>query len=130
MKHPSQQAVHAVWAFEIHHVKLATGFEHTAHLTQRTSLLFRREMVEHERRKHSIERRLGIRQLISKSVIELNRDRRALGLAPGSSQRLGVRIKPNHLNLRMKLLDQRGQRARAAAHVENALPRPQHSLIE
>jgi hypothetical protein len=30
----------------------------------------------------------------------------------------------------MTLLNQRGQCARAAAHVENALPRPQRSLIE
>src|SRR5258707_13800762 len=124
MKQPSQQAVHAVGVFEIHHVKLAIGFEHSSRLTQRSSLLFRREMVEHERRKHSIERRLGIRQLVSKSLIELNRDRRTLGLAPGSSQRLGIGIKPNHLNLGMKLLEQRGQRTGTAARVEDALARP------
>src|SRR6266853_3991342 len=82
MSQPSQQAVHAVGVFEIHHVKLAIGFEHSSRLTQRSSLLFHREMVEPERRKHSIERRLGIRQLISKSLIELNRDRRPLVLAP------------------------------------------------
>src|SRR5260370_20602715 len=99
MKQPSQQAVHAVGAFEIRHVKLAIGFEHSPRLTQRSSLLFRREMVEHERRKHSIERRPGIRQLVSNSLTELNRDRRTLGLAPGSSQPLRIAIQPNHLNL-------------------------------
>src|SRR5437764_6231527 len=50
--------------------------------------------------------------------------------ASGAGQSLGVGIRSNHFDVRIKLLDQRGQSARAAAHVENALTRPQRRLLQ
>src|SRR5207244_7776192 len=50
--------------------------------------------------------------------------------ASGAGQSLGVGIKSNHFDVRIKLLDQRGQSARAAAHVENALTRPQRRFLQ
>src|SRR5438445_13653146 len=65
------------------HVKLAAGFEDAPHRTQCLPFFVRLEMVEHERRENAIEPRLGIRKLVSKSLIELDGDpaRAALRLA-------------------------------------------------
>src|SRR5437016_2874281 len=131
VKQVSQEAMRGVLgAFEVEHVKLAAGLEDAAHRTHRLPFFVRREVVEHERRKYAIEPRLGIRKLVSKSLIELDGDRCSRGLASGAGQSLGVGIKSNHFDVRIKLLDQRGQSARAAAHVENALTRPQRRLVE
>src|SRR6266516_4506369 len=50
--------------------------------------------------------------------------------ASGAGKSLGIGIESNHFDIRMKPLDQRGQSARAAAHVENALTRPQRRLLQ
>src|SRR5439155_6871989 len=79
-----EEAVRAVLrAFEIEHVKLAARFEDAPHRTHRLPFFIRREVVEHKRRKYAIEPRLGIRKLVSKSLIELDGDpaRAALRLA-------------------------------------------------
>src|SRR5438874_1581321 len=41
-----------------------------------------------------------------------------------------LRIENNHFDTRMKPLDERGQRASAAAHVKNALTRPKRRLLQ
>src|SRR5437016_4250024 len=131
VKQVSQEAMRGVLgAFEVEHVKLAAGLEDAAHRTHRLPFFVRREVVEHERRKYAIEPRLGIRKLVSKSLIELDGDPCARCFASGAGQSLGVGIKSNHFDVRIKLLDQRGQSARPAAHVENALTRPQRRLLE
>jgi hypothetical protein len=45
-------------------------------------------------------------------------------------ERLGVRIESNYIDIRMKPLDHLGQRARAAADVENSLAWPKRRLLE
>ena len=65
-------------AFEVEHVKLAAGFDHAPNRTQGLPFFVRREVVEHKRRKYAIEPRLGIRKLVSKSLIELDGDPCAL----------------------------------------------------
>src|SRR5205807_38672 len=67
-------------------------------------------------------------KLVSKSLIELDGDPCARCFASGAGKSLGIGIESNHFDIRMKPLDQRGQSARAAAHVENALTRPQRRL--
>src|SRR5438309_1929002 len=126
-----EEAVRAVLrAFEVEHVKLAAGFEDAPHRTQCLPFFVRLEMVEHERRENAIEPRLGIRKLVSKSLIELDGDRCSRGLASGAGESLGIGIEANHCDIRVKLLGQRGQSARAAAHVENALTRSQRRLFQ
>src|SRR5213593_3347151 len=126
-----EEAMRAVLrAFEVEHVKLAAGFDDAPHRTQRLPFFIRREVVEHKRRKYAIEPRLRIRKLVSKSLIELDGDPCTRCFASGAGQSLGVGIKSNHFDVRIKLLDQRGQSARAAAHVENALTRPQRRLLQ
>src|SRR3989441_1409356 len=126
-----EEAMRAILpAFEVEHVKLAAGFDHAPNRTQGLPFFVRREVVEHKRRKYAIEPRLGIRKLVSKSLIELDGDPCARRLASGAGKSLGVGIESDHFDVRIKLLDQRGQSARAAAHVENALTRPQRRLLE
>src|SRR5207247_9453539 len=126
-----EEAIRAILpSFEVDHVKLAAGFDHAPNRTQGLPFFVRREVVEHKRRKYAIEPRLRIRKLVSKSLIELDGDPCARCFASGAGQSLGVGIKSNHFDVRIKLLDQRGQSARAAAHVENALTRPQRRLLE
>src|SRR5205823_12148570 len=73
VKQACEEAMRAILpAFEVEHVKLAAGFDHAPNRTQGLPFFVRREVVEHERREHAIEPRLGIRKLVSKSLIELD----------------------------------------------------------
>src|SRR5207247_1176527 len=115
---------------EIKHVKKATGFEDAPDLTQCLLLLVLLEVVEHEGGEYSIEGRIGIRKLIGKPLIELDRDRRSFRLASCSCKRLRIRIESNNVDVRMEALDQRDQAAGAATDVENAMTWPKGRLIE
>src|SRR5712692_3777224 len=120
MKYVSQETLGAVLRpFEIEHMKLAARFKDAPGRTQHPSLLVGRKVVEHERGEHAIKRRLGIRKLICKSLVEPDGERCARCLASSVGESLGVGIESNYLDIRMKPLDHRGQRARAAADVEN-----------
>src|SRR5438445_12641491 len=85
------------------HVKLAAGFEDAPHRTQCLPFFVRLEMVEHERRENAIEPRLGIRKLVSKSLIELDGTRYSRGVASGAAESLGIGVEANHSDLRETL---------------------------
>ncbi len=67
---------------------------------------------------------------VRKSLLELKRDRRSLRLSSCASKCFRIWIESNNLKLWMQPLQQNGQRAGAAADIENALARPQFGLIE
>src|SRR5713101_2553689 len=87
------------WAFEIEHVKLATRFENAPDRAQGLALLVRWDVVEHERGQHTVEGRFGIRKLVAKTLVEVDRDRCDGGLASGAGERLRVGIEPNGVGL-------------------------------
>jgi len=66
-------------------VKLATRFEDAPDRAQGLRLLVGEDVVEHERGEHTVEGRLGIRKLIAKTLVEVDRDRRSGRLASGST---------------------------------------------
>src|SRR5207245_11136953 len=115
---------------EVEHVKLAAGFEDAPHRTKCRTVFVRLEMMEHERRENAIEPRLGIRKLVSKSLIELDGDRCSRGLASGAGESLGIGVDANHCDIRVKLLGQGGQSARAAADVKTAMTKSQRPLFQ
>jgi hypothetical protein len=115
---------------KIKDVKGAFRFKDPAHLAQRLLPFVRPEVVEHERGEDSIEGRLGIREVIRKALIELDRDSCSMGLSSASGERLQIGVESNNFDTGVRTLDQSGQSPRSAPDVENAVSRSNGRLIE
>src|SRR6516164_6352453 len=88
------------------------------------------DMVKHERGKHPVKRRVGIRQLIGKALIKLDGKPRACCLLLGPGQRFRIWIEPHNGDFGMNALDQLNQSTRSAADVENAITGTKIRLLE
>jgi hypothetical protein len=119
-----------LWTFEVEHVKFTTWLEDALDRPQRPVLFVGRQVVEHKRREHPVEARRRVWKVISKSLIELDGNRRLRCFAPGAGKSLGVRVDSNHLDVRMKTLDQCRQCACTTTNIENAIPWPKGRMIK
>jgi hypothetical protein len=119
-----------LWAFEVEHVKPTARLQDAPDRPQRLALFAGREVVEHERREHTVEARRRVWKVISKSLIELDGNRRLRCFAPGAGKSLRVRVDSNHLDVRMKTLDQCSQCACTTTNIENAIPWPKGRMIK
>lgn len=119
-----------LWRLEIKQVKGASRNQDAMDLMQRLLLLVRAEMVEHEGGEYTIKRRVRVRQLIRKALVELDGDGCPFCFSSGSSEGPGIGIESDDLDIRMKTLDQRGQRPRATADVEDTMAAADGGLIE
>jgi hypothetical protein len=127
----SENTVRAtLWAFEVEHVKRTARLQDPPHCPKRLALFVGRQVVEHERREHAVEARSGVWKLISESLIELDGNRRLRCLASGAGKSLGVRVDSEHLDTRMKTLDQCRQCACTTSDIKNAIAWPQSGMIE
>jgi hypothetical protein len=72
--------------FKIQHVKLTAGFEDAPDSTQSFFLLVGGEVMEHERREHTVETPLGIWKVVSKPFVELDRDRSVCCFTSGARE--------------------------------------------
>src|SRR5215472_12909986 len=115
---------------EIKQVQRASGREHAPNLAQRFLPLLRLKMVEHEGGEHSIKRRVGIRQLVRKSLVELDGDGRSFRLSPGPGKRPRIGIESNNGYRWIAPFDQRSQCACAAANIEHAMRGLESRLIQ
>src|SRR5260370_39403732 len=83
---------------EIKQMKSCARLQHAAHLTQRRHLFGSLQMVKHERREYPIEGAFRIGQLISKSLVEVDRKRGSLTLSSRACECLRVGVKAHHLD--------------------------------
>jgi hypothetical protein len=141
-----EQSVALVRRGEVGQVKRAVTGKHAARFAQHPPTLVRRKMVEHERGKHAVKRRVREGDLAAKALLKADSHSGAFRLAPGAGQGLGVGIEPGDvylvgapsargvrvmgLGLGMPPLDLDGQRAGAAADVEHALPAFERRLAQ
>src|SRR5260370_33038962 len=88
--------------FEIEHVKLAARFKDAPDRAYGRPLLIRGDVVEHEGGEHTVEGPVGIRKLIAKPPIELDRDRCACRLTARSSECFRVGIESNDIGPRIE----------------------------
>jgi hypothetical protein len=116
-------------AFEIQHVKLASGPEHAMSFAKHAFSFSTGQVVEHKRGEHAIEGVLGIGQSIGKSLIKLDREFGMCRFALCTRQSFWIRIKSNDCGFRMKPLDHHGQRTRTAAHFEDTMSGTEIGLI-
>jgi hypothetical protein len=119
-----------LWTFEVEHVKSTTRFEDALDRPQRPVLFVGRQVVEHKRREHTVEARRRVWKVVSKSLIELNGNRRLRCFAPSAGKSLGVRVDSNHLDVRMMTLDQCHECACTTTNIENAVPWPKGRMIK
>jgi hypothetical protein len=84
--------------------------------------------VEHERREHPIERRVGIIERIGEPAIELDARPNALSLACRSSERLLVRIQTNDFHVRERLLGEDDEASGPASDVKHTVARAELRL--
>src|SRR5262245_53199628 len=87
-------------------------------------------MVKHEGGEHAIEGGIRVRELVREAAIESYRKLRSLRFLGRPGERLRVGINAHHLDVRMKLVDQHDESARAATEIERALAGPKGGLIE
>ncbi len=100
---------------EMHQVERSTRLQHAAYLAQRVWPVVSLNVMEHQRRKHAIEIRIRVWQLLGESLIEMGGKSRTRRLLPGSGKRLRVGIKSPSFDARIKPFEDRQQSARPAA---------------
>jgi hypothetical protein len=106
---------------EIDEVQGASWLEDTTGLPEGKQLPIRLDMVEHERRQDSIERRVGIGQLLRKAWIELQGGLTTLSLSAGACPGIRVGVDPNNLGRGIQPLGQDGQVACSATDFEDSM---------
>src|SRR5262245_49509623 len=130
MNQPGQEAIARLGSTELKHVTKAARFQDAPDLAQRFPLRVLLDVVEHKGGEDSIKKRLRIRKRIRISLIELDGNPCVFRLASCPCKRPWVRIEPDNIDVRIKMLDQHDQAAGSAADVENAVGGPDSRLIE
>ena len=89
---------------EIDDVHRTAGFQHAKHVGQRRALFIVRQVMQHERRQHAIERRVRIRDCVAKALHPLDRAVGPFGFLPGDVERVRIRVERHDVDLRLALL--------------------------